>query len=93
VPGLSLAEAIKFRSFLPKVHGKDGQTTLEGHGLGVFQLAWTWRPGIPQKGGDDEWGAVQAAAGGQVEFFMTQNGTSHFLQDGAPCHTSKIVKE
>ena len=27
----------------------------------------------------------------KLELFMTQHGTTHFLQDGAPCHTSKIV--
>jgi hypothetical protein len=27
----------------------------------------------------------------KLEFFMFQNGTSHFLQDRACCHRSKIV--
>ncbi len=27
----------------------------------------------------------------KLEFFMSQHGTSCFLQDGAPCHRSKIV--
>jgi transposase len=27
----------------------------------------------------------------KLEFFMGQHGTSHFLQDGAPCHKCKIV--
>ncbi len=27
----------------------------------------------------------------KLEFFMGQHGTSHFLQDGAPCHQSKTV--
>ena len=29
----------------------------------------------------------------KLEFFLTQHGTSHFLQDGAPCHRAKIVTE
>jgi hypothetical protein len=29
----------------------------------------------------------------KLEFFMHQHGTSHFLQDGAPCHKSKIVTQ
>ncbi len=29
----------------------------------------------------------------KLEFFVTQHGSSHFLQDWAPCHTSKIVKD
>ena len=28
----------------------------------------------------------------KLELFMRQHGTSHFLQDGAPCHTAKVVK-
>ena len=28
----------------------------------------------------------------KLEIFMHQHGTTHFLQDGAPCHTSKIAK-
>ncbi len=28
----------------------------------------------------------------KLEIFMHQHGTTHFLQDRAPCHTSKIVK-
>ncbi len=27
----------------------------------------------------------------KLEFFMAKHGTTHFLQDGAPCHRSKIV--
>ncbi len=27
----------------------------------------------------------------KLELFMTQHGATHFLQDGAPCHRSKIV--
>ena len=27
----------------------------------------------------------------KLEFFMGQHGTTHFLQDGAPCHRSRIV--
>jgi transposase len=27
----------------------------------------------------------------KLEFFMHQHQTTHFLQDGAPCNTSKIV--
>ena len=27
----------------------------------------------------------------KLEFFMRQHGTSHFLQDGAPCHRAKVV--
>ena len=27
----------------------------------------------------------------KLELFMTQHGTTHFMQDGAPCHKSKIV--
>ena len=27
----------------------------------------------------------------KLELFMMQHGTTHFLQDGAPCHKSKIV--
>jgi hypothetical protein len=29
----------------------------------------------------------------KLEFFMHQYGTSHFLQDGAPCHKFKIVTQ
>jgi hypothetical protein len=29
----------------------------------------------------------------KLECFMHQHGTSHFLQDGAPCHKSKIVTQ
>jgi hypothetical protein len=29
----------------------------------------------------------------KLEFFMHQHGTTHFLQDGAPCHKAKIVKK
>ncbi len=29
----------------------------------------------------------------KLEFFMHKHGTTHFLQDGAPCHRSKIVSE
>ena len=27
----------------------------------------------------------------KLELFMHQHGTTHFLQDGAPCHKSKLV--
>jgi hypothetical protein len=27
----------------------------------------------------------------QLEFFMHQHQTTHFLQDGAPCHKAMIV--
>jgi hypothetical protein len=27
----------------------------------------------------------------KLEFFMTQHGTTYFLQDGASCHKSKII--
>jgi hypothetical protein len=27
----------------------------------------------------------------KLELFMHQRGTCHFLQDGAPCHTARIV--
>jgi hypothetical protein len=29
----------------------------------------------------------------KLELFMQQHGTTHFLQDGAPCHRSKIVSD
>lgn len=29
----------------------------------------------------------------KLELFMNQHGTTHFLQDGAPCHRSKVVKQ
>ncbi len=29
----------------------------------------------------------------KLDFFMNQHGTTHFLQDGALCHGSKVVKD
>jgi hypothetical protein len=29
----------------------------------------------------------------KLELFMHQHGTSHFLQDGAPCHKARIITQ
>ncbi len=65
----------------------------QSEGLGLFQLEGEGRPVVPQAWRNDEWDQVQRGPCRQAGLLMKEHGTTHFLQDGAPCLRSKVVKD
>jgi hypothetical protein len=81
----------RLRQVRGQVHCQDCETPRESHGVGVFQLARAWWPLLPPQGAMMNNECYLETLGSHLIPFMVRHRTTHFLQDGAPCHTAKIV--
>jgi hypothetical protein len=75
----------------PQGHLEDCQTTAQPYGLELLQLEGEGRPGVAGEGEIINGMCYRQILNEKLELFMRQLGTTQLLQDGAPCHRSKLV--